>query len=84
MGAAMAFASPALAQGTAPQPRAASDGGQAAGSDKKVCRVTKRTGSRLSARRTCRTQAEWMLLDRDGSRDAKEFTDGYMKPPPEG
>ncbi len=41
---------------------------------RRVCRTTEITGSRLSVRRICRTEAEWRASERgtqDGVRDAQ-------------
>lgn len=42
--------------------------------EKKVCRIEEKTGSRLGARRICRTQAEWDAIAADARKDMDDAT----------
>jgi len=39
--------------------------------EKKICRVQETTGSRLSSRRICKTQAEWDAVAADARNDVE-------------
>ncbi len=49
--------------------------GRASNPNDRVCRAITATGSRLGARRVCRTRAEW----EDLARDSREGTDGVVR-----
>ncbi|WP_343528687.1 hypothetical protein [Sphingomonas sp.] len=40
--------------------------------EKKICRVEEKTGSRLGAKRICRTQAEWDAIAADARKDTDD------------
>ena len=54
-----------LAQAATPAPQAAPAAAAAPAKPKMVCLVEDETGSRLSGKRVCRTQAEWDQIRMD-------------------
>lgn len=43
--------------------------------EKKICRVQETTGSRLSSKRICKTQAEWDEIAANAHNDVQSATD---------
>ena len=43
--------------------------------EKKICRVQETTGSRLSSKRICKTQAEWDEIAANARNDVQSATD---------
>lgn len=44
--------------------------------EKKICKVTKKTSSRIPARKDCRTQAEW---DAAGGQESLDDAEGRLR-----
>jgi predicted secreted protein len=51
--------------------------------NRRICRTTQVTGSRIAVRRICRTAAEWRRHDQNLNADMREQRDGAHPPSPD-
>ena len=47
--------------------------------DKRICKISEQTGSRLAKHKVCMTRKEWKLEEAEQARELRDVQDGGMK-----